>query len=117
MPRKKKVARLRVAAVRRFEEGDIGVLPPLGVYDPLGLIQTKDMRRFEEMEIKHGRFAMAATLHVLVTVAGFRFPGYLSPPTRKGQRSCSPRPSRHEAERIENVTLCTSSHDRSVQSR
>merc|ERR1719353_2443804 len=28
-----------------FKEGDIGVLPPLGVYDPLGLIQTKDMRR------------------------------------------------------------------------
>ena len=27
-----------------FEEGDIGVLPPLGVYDPLGLIETRDMR-------------------------------------------------------------------------
>ena len=24
---------------------DIGVLPPLGVYDPLGLIETRDMRR------------------------------------------------------------------------
>ena len=23
---------------------DIGVLPPLGVYDPLGLIETRDMR-------------------------------------------------------------------------
>ena len=35
--------------------GDIGVLPPLGVYDPLGLIETRDMRRYEIMEIKHGR--------------------------------------------------------------
>ena len=34
--------------------GDIGVLPPLGVYDPLGLIETRDMRRYEIMEIKHG---------------------------------------------------------------
>jgi hypothetical protein len=75
----------RSANPKMFEEGDIGVLPPLGVYDPLGLIQTKDMRRFEEMEIKHGRFAMAATLHVLVTVAGFRFPGYLSDGTFGGE--------------------------------
>ena len=30
-----------------FSEGDIGVLPPLGVYDPLGLIETRDMRRSE----------------------------------------------------------------------
>ena len=27
-----------------FSEGDLGVLPPLGVYDPLGLIETRDMR-------------------------------------------------------------------------
>ena len=26
-----------------------GVLPPLGVYDPLGLIETRDMRRYEIM--------------------------------------------------------------------
>ena len=51
--------RLRLAIMGRsgapmmFEEGDIGVLPPLGVYDPLGLIETKDMRRYEVMEIKH----------------------------------------------------------------
>ena len=42
-----------------FEEGDIGVLPPLGVYDPLGLIESRDMRRYEIMEIKHGRGAHA----------------------------------------------------------
>ena len=48
-------APVRPVAVKAFEEGDIGVLPPLGVYDPLGLIETKDMRRYEVMEIKHGR--------------------------------------------------------------
>merc|ERR1711990_97634 len=30
------------------------------------------------MEIKHGRLAMAACAHVLITAAGIRFPGYLS---------------------------------------
>jgi len=60
------------------QEGDIGVLPPLGVWDPLGLIETKDMRRWEIMEIKHGRAAMLAFLHVIHVEAGIRFPGYLS---------------------------------------
>ena len=30
------------------------------------------------MEIKHGRFAMAATVHVILTEGGVRWPGYLS---------------------------------------
>jgi len=61
-----------------FEEGDIGVLPPLGVYDPLGLIERRDMRRYEIMEIKHGRAAMLGFLHVIHIESGVRFPGYLS---------------------------------------
>merc|ERR1719326_631071 len=48
-------AATRSGSVQMFSEGDIGVLPPLGVYDPLGLIETRDMRRYEIMEIKHGR--------------------------------------------------------------
>jgi len=68
----------RSTAVTMFEEGDIGVLPPLGVYDPLGLIETRDMRRYEIMEIKHGRAAMLGFLHVIHLEAGVRFPGYLS---------------------------------------
>ena len=32
------------AQVQMFSEGDIGVLPPPGLYDPLGLIETRDMR-------------------------------------------------------------------------
>jgi len=68
----------RSSAVSMFEEGDIGVLPPLGVYDPLGLIETRDMRRYTIMEIKHGRAAMLGFLHVIHIEAGVRFPGYLS---------------------------------------
>merc|ERR1719498_82998 len=59
---------------------DIGTTPPLGVYDPLNLMTTMPdkYRRWQEMEIKHGRFAMAATVHVILTEAGIRWPGYLS---------------------------------------
>jgi len=71
-------ASTRAVGATMFEEGDIGVLPPLGVYDPLGLIETKDMRRYEVMEIKHGRAAMLGFLHVIHIESGVRFPGYLS---------------------------------------
>merc|ERR1712060_42215 len=68
----------KAASPTMFSEGDIGVLPPLGVYDPLGLIETRDMRRYEIMEIKHGRAAMLGFLHVIAIEAGVRVPGYLS---------------------------------------
>merc|ERR1712228_715340 len=68
----------KAASPTMFSEGDIGVLPPLGVYDPLGLIETRDMRRYEIMEIKHGRAAMLGFLHVIHIESGVRFPGYLS---------------------------------------
>jgi len=71
-------ASTRAVGATMFSEGDTGVTPPLGVYDPLGLIETKDMRRFEIMEIKHGRAAMLGFLHVVLTHAGVRLPGYLS---------------------------------------
>merc|ERR1712137_419215 len=37
-----------------------------------------DMRRYEIMEIKHGRAAMLGFLHVIAIEAGVRVPGYLS---------------------------------------
>ena len=52
------------AAPQMFSEGDIGVLPPLGVYDPLGLIETRDMRRYEIMEIKHGAQRTRTCMHL-----------------------------------------------------
>jgi hypothetical protein len=70
---------LRSTHIQMFSEGDIGVTRPLGVYDPLGLISTRDMFRYEVMEIKHGRAAMLGFIHVIFTSAGARFPGYLSP--------------------------------------
>merc|ERR1712137_1050310 len=70
---------VRTSAPQMFSEGDIGVLPPLGVYDPLGLIENRDMRRYEIMEIKHGRAAMLGFVHVLLLHAGASFPGQLSP--------------------------------------
>merc|ERR1719353_2461771 len=66
------------SAVSMFSEGDTGVTAPLGVWDPLGLIDTRDMRRYEIMEIKHGRAAMLGFVHVLLLHAGYKFPGYLS---------------------------------------
>jgi len=62
------------------DEDEIGVLPPLFRYDPLQIREEgpERYRRFVEMEIKHGRLAMAAFLGVIVTYSGIRFPGYLS---------------------------------------
>jgi len=60
--------------------GDVGTTRPLGVYDPLGLMtrMPDKYRRWQEMEIKHGRFAMAAVTHVFVTGSGFKWDGYAS---------------------------------------
>jgi light-harvesting complex I chlorophyll a/b binding protein 1 len=60
--------------------GEIGVLPPLGLFDPLGFMGRgpETYRRYQEIEIKHGRLAMAATLGVIVTEAGLRLPGNLA---------------------------------------
>merc|ERR1719231_2162134 len=71
-------------AVSMKAEGEIGVTPPLGVYDPLGLLNEpveyprRSYRRYVELEIKHGRIAMLACLGVITTEAGFRWPGYIS---------------------------------------
>merc|ERR1719379_2682674 len=76
----------RPAVARRTPEvvmtsirpGDIGTTRPLGVYDPLGLMtkNPEKYRRFQELEIKHGRISMLAVLHVIVTGAGYRWAGY-----------------------------------------
>merc|ERR1719454_1177180 len=71
---------LSSVSMTAIKPGDIGTTKPLGVYDPLNLMTTMPdkYRRWQEMEIKHGRFAMAATVHVILTEAGIRWPGYLS---------------------------------------
>jgi len=76
-----------IPAGSAIKSGDVGTTFPLGVYDPLNLIgdDAAKYRRWQEMEIKHGRLAMAAFVHVIVTEAGIRWPGYLSDGTFGGE--------------------------------
>merc|ERR1719287_256442 len=63
-----------------ISQGDVGTTRPLGIYDPLGLMtrNPEKYRRFQEMEIKHGRMSMLAVLHVITTGAGYKWAGYAS---------------------------------------
>jgi len=63
-----------------FEDA-IGAQPPLGFWDPLGLLKEADQARFDRLrlvETKHGRIAMLAILGHLVTSAGIRLPGEIA---------------------------------------
>eukprot|EP01036_Dinobryon_divergens_P025871 gene25871-34460_t len=63
-------------------ETEIGAQPPLGFWDPLGLLKDADEARFKrlrEVETKHGRIAMLAILGHLVTTAGVRNPYDIAP--------------------------------------
>jgi len=62
-------------------EGELGVQPPFGYWDPLGLSKDGDADVFYRRrctEIKHGRVSMWATLGYIVPEYA-RWPGYLSP--------------------------------------
>ena len=64
---------------------EIGVIPPTGFFDPLGLSANIDQDTFNgyrEAELKHGRVAMLAVVGYL-TQAVFRLPGYIVPPGTK----------------------------------
>jgi hypothetical protein len=57
---------------------DLGVLPPLGLWDPLGLAEdTAAFPRRRAVEIKHGRISMIAFVGMLVQELGITFPGYI----------------------------------------
>jgi len=68
------------SAMKMSFESEIGAQPPLGFWDPLGLLEDADQERFERLryvEIKHGRIAMLAVLgHI--TQQNVRLPGMLS---------------------------------------
>merc|ERR1719336_2057519 len=75
---------VKKAVVKKAAAGDpssdIGVTPPLGLFDPLNFLSRGPdaYRRYQEIEIKHGRLSMAACLGVIVTEAGIKLPGYIS---------------------------------------
>lgn len=55
------------------DETVVGITPPVGFFDPLGLSAGKSdevMSYYRESELKHGRVAMAATLGWFITSSG-----------------------------------------------
>lgn len=66
---------LKIALSMSFDS-EIGAQPPLGFWDPLGLLNNADQARFDRLrtvENKHGRISMLAVLGHLVTTAGGLF--------------------------------------------
>jgi hypothetical protein len=71
----------RSSALKMSFESEIGAQPPLGFWDPLGLLKDADQARFDRLryvETKHGRISMLAILGHLVTTAGVRLPGEIA---------------------------------------
>jgi len=72
------VSAARSRAIMMSYENAIGVQPPLGFFDPLGLLKDASEKRFNRLrtvELKHGRISMLAVLGHIVTTAGVRLPG------------------------------------------
>ena len=72
----------RSSALKMSFESEIGAQPPLGFWDPLGLLNDADQAKFDRLrlvETKHGRIAQLAILGHLVTTAGYRLPTSLTP--------------------------------------
>ncbi len=72
-----KAVRSANTAVKAFEN-EIGAQPPLGFFDPLGLLEDADQDRFDRLryvEIKHGRICMLGVAGWLTTSNGVRLPG------------------------------------------
>jgi len=68
-PKRKRAGMPPPAKKNVFEPSEqIGAVPPLGYFDPLGLSSEKDKENFRKLriaEIKHGRVAMMAALGLL----------------------------------------------------
>mmetsp|Transcript_38281 Transcript_38281/g.43146 ORF Transcript_38281/g.43146 Transcript_38281/m.43146 type:complete len:205 (-) Transcript_38281:156-770(-) len=64
-------------AAKPFSD-EIGSMAPLGLFDPLKLIEDGNQSKFDALrlyEITHGRVSMLAVVGYLSTAAGMRFPG------------------------------------------
>src|SRR6056300_1421256 len=67
----------KTTSLNAFEDA-LGAQPPLGFFDPLGLVEDGDQEKFDRLryvEIKHGRICMLGVVGYLVTAAGIRLPG------------------------------------------
>mmetsp|Transcript_13612 Transcript_13612/g.31763 ORF Transcript_13612/g.31763 Transcript_13612/m.31763 type:complete len:210 (-) Transcript_13612:97-726(-) len=64
-------------SLKAFEDA-LGSQPPLGFFDPLGLVEDGDQEKFDRLryvEIKHGRICMLAFLGQITTRYGVHLPG------------------------------------------
>merc|ERR1719484_205060 len=71
------VSRSSVATNMAFES-ELGAQPPLGFFDPLGLLDDGDQERFDRLryvELKHGRISQLAFLGNIITRAGVHLGG------------------------------------------
>ena len=66
-------------ALNNAFEDELGAQPPLGFFDPFGLLSgDATQERFDRLryvEIKHGRICMLGVLGYLTTAGGVRLPG------------------------------------------
>ena len=65
-------------AVQSDYAGAIGTQAPLGLWDPLNILDNCSQSKFDRLravEIKHGRVAMLGVVGYLTTYAGVRWPG------------------------------------------
>merc|ERR1712087_961247 len=71
----------KASSALKVSELELGVTEPLGVFDPLGWLETQPeaFERRQAVERKHGRVAMAAVVGVIVHNNHIVFDGYLSP--------------------------------------
>jgi light-harvesting complex I chlorophyll a/b binding protein 1 len=71
----------KTSSALQVSELELGVTEPLGVFDPLGWLETEPeaFERRRAVERKHGRIAMAAVTGMIVHNNHIVFDGYLSP--------------------------------------
>merc|ERR1712037_800038 len=70
------------ASPLRAFENELGVQAPVGFFDPLNLSadgNIEEFRRRREVEIKHGRISMLATMGYITPEITGKIPGYLDP--------------------------------------
>merc|ERR1719210_2618465 len=73
---------LYTASPLRAFENELGVQAPVGFFDPLDLAadgNVEEFKRRREVEIKHGRISMLATMGYITPEITGKLPGYLDP--------------------------------------